>query len=376
MGRKVFWQGNMAVAMGAIDAGARFFSGYPITPSSEIAEVLSVELPKVGGKFMQMEDEIAGIAAAIGASVGGLKAITATSGPGFSLKQENLGLACIAEIPVVVVDMQRGGPSTGLPTKPLQGDVMQSRWGTHGDHPIIVLSPASVKDCYYLTIRAFNLSERFRTPVILLGDEVVAHMREGFELPEEGEIEIVSRKRPTVSPDEYLPYKAGEDDIPPMAAFGEGYRYHITGLTHDETGFPTNDPKKIDELNRRLYRKIYNYLGEIVEYEEEGLEGAKVVLLGYGSVSRSALSASRMLREGGLEVGYFRPITLWPFPEEEVKGIAERVDLIVVPEMNMGQLVLEVERVSCGRAKVLHYGRVDGEPISPLELVEFVKGVM
>jgi len=376
MGKRVFWQGNMAVAMGAVDAGARFFSGYPITPSSEIAEVLSAELPKVGGKFMQMEDEIAGIAAAIGASVGGLKAITATSGPGFSLKQENLGFACIAEIPVVVVDMQRGGPSTGLPTKPLQGDVMQSRWGTHGDHPIIVLSPASVKDCYYLTIRAFNLSERFRTPVILLGDEIVAHMREGFELPEEGEVEIVNRKRPTVSPDGYLPYKADEDDVPPMAAFGEGYRYHITGLTHDETGFPTNDPKKIDELNRRLYRKIYNYLDEIVEYEEEGLEGAKVVLLGYGSVSRSALSASRMLRKDGLEVGYFRPITLWPFPEEEVKGIAERVDLIVVPEMNMGQLVLEVERVSCGRAKVLHYGRVDGEPISPLELVEFVKGVM
>ncbi len=376
MGRKVFWQGNMAVAMGAIDAGARFFSGYPITPSSEIAEVLSVELPKVGGKFMQMEDEIAGIAAAIGASVGGLKAITATSGPGFSLKQENLGLACIAEIPIVVVDMQRGGPSTGLPTKPLQGDVMQSRWGTHGDHPIIVLSPSSVKECYYLTIRAFNLSERFRTPVILLGDEIVAHMREGFELPEEGEVEIVNRKRPTVPPDEYLPYKADDDDIPPMAAFGEGYRYHITGLTHDETGFPTNDPKKIDELNRRLYRKIYNYLDEIVDYEEEGIDGAKVVLLGYGSVSRSALSVSRMLRKEGLPVGYFRPVTVWPFPEREVKEISKKVDLIVVPEMNMGQLVLEVERVSCGGAKVLHYGRVDGEPISPLELVEFVKGVM
>ena len=376
MGRKVFWQGNMAVAMGAIDAGARFFSGYPITPSSEIAEVLSVELPKVGGKFMQMEDEIAGIAAAIGASVGGLKAITATSGPGFSLKQENLGLACIAEIPIVVVDMQRGGPSTGLPTKPLQGDVMQSRWGTHGDHPIIVLSPSSVKECYYLTIRAFNLSERFRTPVILLGDEIVAHMREGFELPEEGEVEIVNRKHPTVPPDEYLPYKADDDDIPPMAAFGEGYRYHITGLTHDETGFPTNDPKKIDELNRRLYRKIYNYLDEIVDYEEEGIDGAKVVLLGYGSVSRSALSVSRMLRKEGLPVGYFRPVTVWPFPEREVKEISKKVDLIVVPEMNMGQLVLEVERVSCGGAKVLHYGRVDGEPISPLELVEFVKGVM
>jgi len=281
-------QGNEACAKGAIVAGCRFFAGYPITPSSEIAEELSRLLPKVGGKFIQMEDEIGAMAACLGASLGGLKVMTATSGPGFSLKQENLGFAAYTEIPCVVVNVMRGGPSTGLPTSPSQGDVMQARWGTHGDHPIIALAPASVREVYDLTIRAFNLSEHYRTPVILLYDEIIGHMREKVVLPDPSWFEIAGRKRPTCLPEAYLPYGEVEDDVPPLAAFGEGYRYHITGLAHDERGFPTSDPLVVEADQRRIHRKLERGREEILAFEEFLLEDARVAVLAYGITARSA----------------------------------------------------------------------------------------
>ncbi|MCD6571754.1 MAG: 2-oxoacid:acceptor oxidoreductase subunit alpha, partial [Thermoplasmata archaeon] len=281
-------QGNEACVKGAILAGVRFFAGYPITPSSEIAEGMARLLPQIRGKFLQMEDEISSMAAVIGASIAGLKSMTATSGPGFSLKQENLGFAIINEIPCVIVNAQRGGPSTGLPTKPSQGDMMQARWGTHGDHSIIALAPSTVKEVLALTIKAVNFSEKYRTPVILLLDAEISHMREKVKIPEKDEIEIVNRKKPSVSPQEYLPFKAGKDGIPPMANFGEGYRYHFTGLVHNEKGFPTNDPQEIDSFLRRLNNKIEVHKKDILLTERYFLKDAKIALVAYGSVARAA----------------------------------------------------------------------------------------
>lgn len=370
-------QGNEACLEGAIAAGMRFFAGYPITPSTEIAEGAAERLPQVGGKFIQMEDEIASMAAVIGASLAGVKSMTASSGPGMSLKQENLGYAAMAEIPCVIVDVQRGGPSTGLPTSPSQGDIMQARWGTHGDHPVIALYPSSVAETYMVTIEAFNLAEKYRTPVVLLLDEVIGHMREKVVLPEPEQLKIVSRKKPTVKPGEYLPYKAEPDGgVPEMAAFGEGYRFHVTGLVHDETGFPSNSPEVTSTLINRLMKKIENNLDDIIRYEEENTGDAEVIVLAYGCVARSAKSAIDAARKEGMKVGLFRPITIWPFPEKRVRELAEKAKTIIVPEMNLGQYILEVERVVGNRCKVAGLHRADGEIITPEQIFDKIKGVI
>ncbi|MDI3534582.1 MAG: 2-oxoglutarate/2-oxoacid ferredoxin oxidoreductase subunit alpha [Thermosediminibacterales bacterium] len=374
--KPILMQGNEACAKGALAAGVRFFAGYPITPSSEIAEILSEELPKVGGRFIQMEDEIASMAAVIGASLTGSKAMTATSGPGMSLKSENLGYASMAEVPCVIVDVQRVGPSTGGPTAPSQGDIMQARWGTHGDHPIIALAPNSVKETYEVTIKAFNLSERFRTPVILLLDEVIGHMREKVVLPDQESIEIINRKKPTVPPEEYFPYEPDEDGVPKMASYGEGYRFHVTGLTHDKTGFPNLSPGNTDYVIRRLHEKIEKNIDEILMVEEYFMDDAELAVFAYGSPSRSSLSAVRKAREEGIKVGLIRPITIWPFPAETVKKAAQKVSKIIVPEMNLGQLLGEVERYAKSDAEVIGLNRVDGELITPQEVVDKIKEVL
>lgn len=375
MPKIAFWQGNMAIAMGAIAAGCRFFGGYPITPSTEIAEAMAEELPRLGGKFIQMEDEIAGIAAAIGASIAGVKSMTATSGPGFSLKQENLGLAYMAEIPLVVVDVMRGGPSTGLPTKISQQDVMQARWGTHGDHGTIAYAPSSVQECYEITVEAFNMAERFRQPVLIMNDEVLGHMREKVIVPEDDSLVLVDRKRPSVSPDEFVPYRADEqDDIPPMAGMGDGYRWHVTGLTHNDWGFPTNNAAEIEKKMLRLMRKIDRFRDDIVKYDMESVKDADVLVLSYGSVARTALSAVRMARKKGIKVGHFRPVTLWPFPDKELEAVASRVKTILVPELNCGQMVLEVERV-VGKGRVVRQNLVNGELFKPAEILSKIEEV-
>jgi len=369
-------QGNEACVEGAIAAGMRFYAGYPITPSTEIAELSAERLPLVGGRFMQMEDEIGGMAAIIGASLTGAKSMTATSGPGFSLKQENIGYASIAEVPCVIVNVQRGGPSTGMPTSPAQGEVMQARWGTHGDHPTIALTPSSVRETFDLTIKAFNFAEKYRTPVILLMDEVIGHMREKVQLPDPSEIEIIDRKRPDCSSEEYLPYEADNDLVPPMADFGTGYRYHVTGLVHDETGFPSNSTAEADKLIRRLSDKIEMHRDEIESWEEENTEDAEVLILSYGCVARSSKSAMNILRERGIKAGTFRPITIWPFPEKRLRELAAKVKTIVVPEMNLGQLVLEVERICGCNAKIEKLNKVSCEIIYPEEIVSKIEEVL
>ena len=369
-------QGNEACVEGAIAAGMKFYAGYPITPSTEMAELSAEKLPLAGGKFMQMEDEIGGMAAIIGASLTGLKSMTATSGPGFSLKQENIGYAAIAEVPCVIVNVQRGGPSTGMPTSPAQGEVMQSRWGTHGDHPAIVLTPSSVRETFDLTIKAFNMAEKYRTPVILLMDEVIGHMREKVQLPDPSEIEIIDRKKPNCSSEEYLPYKPEEDLVPPMADFCTGYRYHVTGLVHDETGFPSNSTAVADKLIRRLSNKVEMHKDDIISWEEENTEDAEVIILSYGCVARAAKSAMKTLRSKGVPVGIFRPITIWPFPEKRLRELAGKVKAIVVPEMNLGQLVLEVERICNNITKIERLNKVSCEIIYPEEIIRKIEEVL
>ncbi len=369
-----FWQGNKAIAMGGIAAGCRFFGGYPITPSTEIAEVMAEELPRLGGKFIQMEDEIAGIAATIGASLTGAKAMTATSGPGFSLKQEHLGYAYIAEIPLVAVDIMRGGPSTGLPTKVSQADVMQARWGTHGDHGTIAYAPSSIQESFELTVKAFNMAERFRQPVLIMSDEIIGHMREKIVIPDS--VETVDRKRPTVAPDKFVPYLADpSDDVPPMAAFGDGYRWHVTGLTSNDWGFPTNNTEEIDKKAQRIIRKVDRFRNDIVEYQEEGTEDAEILVVSYGCVSRSALRAVRELRAKGVKVGHLRPVTLWPFPDVEIEALASKVKRILVPELNAGQMVLEVERAVHGKAEVISKPLINGELFKPAQLMAAIEEV-
>lgn len=368
-----FLQGNEASAEGALYAGCRFFAGYPITPSSEIAEVLSSKLPRIGGSFIQMEDEIAAMAAVIGASLSGAKALTATSGPGFSLKQENIGYACITEVPCVIVNIMRGGPSTGLPTGPAQSDIMQARWGTHGDHPIIVVAPATVSEMFTETVRAFNLSEKFRTPVIVLSDEIVGHMREKIIIPEPGEIEIQNRNKPTCKPSEYKPYDVSNGDVPPIANFGEGYRYHVTGLCHDATGFPTGDSAFVHTDQLRSMRKIYARLGEIEKWEETETSDADILLVAIGSSARAARQAVKMAREKGIKAGLFRPITLWPFPDEKLRGLAKKAQAIIVPEMNLGQLSLEVERVAHRDIRIEGVHSAGGEAINPTQIMKAIE---
>jgi 2-oxoglutarate ferredoxin oxidoreductase subunit alpha len=369
-------QGNEACVEAAIMAGMKFYAGYPITPSTEIAELSAEMLPKVGGKFIQMEDEIAGIAAAIGGSIAGLKSMTATSGPGFSLKQENIGYAAIAEIPLVIVNVQRGGPSTGLPTSSAQGDVMQAMWGTHGDHPVIALTPESVKETFDLTIRAFNLAEKYRTPVILLTDEVIGHMREKIEIPDYSQIEVFDRLKP-YNDENYLPYGVKDNElVPRMAPFGSGYRYHITGLFHNETGFPSNSAKNADVMLRRIVDKVANNVDDIVDYEEFMLDDAQIAIVSYGSTARTAKAGIKLLREQGIKVGLFRPITLWPSPQEALEKLGKSVDKILVAEMNLGQYSLEVERIVKSNAKVCHIGRANGEILTPSEIVNKIKEIL
>ena len=363
-------QGNEACVHGAIYAGMNFFAGYPITPSTEIAEVSSELLPKNKGKFIQMEDEIAGMATTIGAAVAGAKAMTATSGPGFSLKQENIGYACITEIPCVIVNVQRHGPSTGLPTSPGQGDYMQAKWGTHGDHPVIALSPTTVREVFELTVKAFNFSEKYRTPVILLMDEVVGHLREKIEIPEAGELEIVPRKLPKVAPSEYKAYEFTEDLVPPMANFGSGYRYNITGLVHDETGFPTNSTKEAAKLLDRLMAKINNNLDDILIYEEGYAQEAETLFIAFGGIVRSVKEAVAILREQGHNVGYFAPKTVWPFPEQRMQEISKNKKNIFVAEMNLGQMIEPVKLAVEDKNIVKGINKANGEIISPEEIIE------
>lgn len=367
-------QGNEACVEGALAAGMRFYAGYPITPSTEIAEISAQKLPQVGGKFIQMEDELASMAAIIGGSLAGLKSMTATSGPGFSLMQENLGYACIAEIPCVVVNVQRGGPSTGMPTSPAQGDVMQAKWGTHGDHPAVALTPNSVQETYEYTIKAFNIAEKYRTPVILLMDETVGHMREKLKFLDQSEIEVINRKKPDCKPEEYVAYKPDEDMIPKMASFGEGYRYHVTGLTHDETGFPTNNNEISERLVKRIVNKVDRNIDDMTFYEEYKLDDAEIVIIAFGGVSRAAKSAIDDMRNKGIRVGMFRPITIWPFLEKQITDVAKKAKEIYVAEMNLGQYFLEVDRVAGKKCPVKKINKINGELITPKEITDIITG--
>ena len=373
--KELLLQGNEAIVEGALRAGCRFFAGYPITPATEISEILSAKLPQLNGTFIQMEDEIASLGAVIGASLAGVKSMTATSGPGFSLMQENLGFAVITEVPCVIVNVMRGGPSTGLPTSPSQSDVMQSRWGTHGDHPIIVLSASTVRECYDVTIQAFNFSEKFRTPVIVLIDEVVAHMREKMVLDDQKEIEIFNRVKPTVPPEWYIPYEDTPRGVPAMANFGEGYRYHVTGLTHDIRGFPTSRPDEIGPFIARLHRKISQHFSEIQMAEYFQTEDAEITIIAYGSVARSAKRAVWEAREKGIRVGLLRLTTIWPFMRSAVEKVLQTARVLIVPEMNMGQISREVKRVNPGVAKVFTLNKVDGTIITPSEILNRIMEV-
>jgi 2-oxoglutarate ferredoxin oxidoreductase subunit alpha len=370
---KYFLNGDHACAEGAISAGCRFFAGYPITPATEIAERMAKRLPEVGGIYIQMEDELASIAAVIGASYAGVKGMTATSGPGFSLMQENIGLAVMTETPLVVVNIMRGGPSTGQPTKPGQQDVMQAKWGSHGDYEIIALAPASVQEMFDLTIECFNLSETFRVPVFLLADEVVGHMWEKVVIPKPENINIVNREKPRVPPVDFIPFKPEGDLAPPMACFGEGYRVHVTGLTHDERGYPqTDNPEIHRRLVQRLCDKIRKNSHRIIRTDGFMLEDAEVAVIAYGIPSRAALSAVKKARKEGIKAGLLRLITLWPFPEKQVVELARQVKGIVFPEMNYGQLVREVERAA-KETPVLFMPKLGEDLHRPDEILEFLR---
>ena len=358
-------QGNEAVAEGAIAAGVTFFAGYPITPSTEIAEQMAKLLPQIGGTFLQMEDEIGAMGAILGASLAGAKVMDATSGPGFSLKQELIGYAACAEIPCVVVNVQRVGPSTGQPTAPSQGDVMQARWGTHGDHPIIALSPWSVRESFDLAVLSVNYAERFRTPVILLMDEIVGHLRENVTLPSAKELDIYPRRLPKKTRAEgYQPFAVGEDLVPDVARFGDGYRIHVTGLLHDETGFPSGSPAVTESLLHRLHEKINRVGEEIIHTEESFMEDAEYAVVSYGGTARTAYEAVRAARAEGIKVGFLRLKTIWPFADAAVGRLADRVRSIRVAELNYGQLVGEVTRAAHGTPvrPCLKYNMLDFTP--------------
>ncbi len=373
--KKKLLQGNAACVEGAIYSGMTFYAGYPITPSTEIAEGCARELPKLGGRFIQMEDEIGSIAAIIGASVSGRKTMTATSGPGYSLMLENIGYAYMTETPCVIVNVQRGGPSTGLPTKVSQSDTMQARWGTHGDFTSIAVAPSTVEESLTETIRAFSLAERFHTPVTILLDEVIGHMREIVTMPEPGEIEIINRVTPTVGPENFKPYEFTENLVSPMAGYGKGYRFHVTGLTHDPMGFSTNNPEEIFPKLDKLRNKIENYKDEIFKLRTEMIDDAEVIFVAYGSVARAALQAASIARKAGVKVGVIQLYTIWPFPEEQLKDLCSKAKKIIVGELNMGQIVLEVERVL--KDKEVHsLQRYDGEIMTPMQLLEKLEEVL
>ncbi len=368
-GRQVLLQGNEAIVEGALAAGCKFFAGYPITPATEISEIMAHRLPSVGGTFIQMEDEIASMGAIVGASMAGAKAMSATSGPGFSLMQENLGYACATEVPCVLVNVMRGGPSTGLPTNVSQGDVMQARWGTHGDHPIIVLAVSTTRDCFDITVKAFNLSEKYRTPVVILADEVVAHTREKISLPHPEEIEVVERIRPTMPPEWYVPYEDNSRGVPPMGIFGDGYRYHVTGLVHDVRGFPTQRQDEIVPFINRLFRKINQHFIDILHADFESVEDAEIIVIAYGSVARSARRAVRDARAKGVKAGLAQLITLWPFPRQILEPLLRKARVVLVPELNLGQVSREVKRINQGMTRVETLQRIDGNLIRPEEIL-------
>ncbi len=371
--KEIFAQGNEAVVEGALLAGCSFYGGYPITPSSEIMEIMAARLPLTeDGVFIQMEDEIASMGAIIGASMAGRKVMTATSGPGFSLMQENLGYAIMAEAPLVLVNVMRGGPSTGLPTSPAQGDVQQARWGTHGDHPIIVLSASNVQECLEMTITAFNMAEKYRTPVILLLDEVTAHTREKIEIPNEGEYEVFSRTVPSMPPEWYKPYEETVRGVPPMPPIGAGYRFHVTGLTHDRNGFPTQRPEEILELMDRIHRKIDQFFYDIQLVQDVDTDDADVVVVAYGCVARSAELAVQQARNNGVKAGLLKLKTLFPFPRRHTERILAHAKTLIVPEMNMGQMSREVKRVNMGRASIRTINRVDGQIVTPSEILKVI----
>lgn len=376
MAKKVgFIQGNEAAAFGALYAGCRFFAGYPITPSTEVAEVMSAELPKVGGKFIQMEDEIGAMSAIIGASLAGVKSLTSTSGPGLSLKQELIGYACITEVPCVIVNVMRGGPSTGMPTGPSQSDIMCAKWGTHGDHAAITLVPASVQEVFEETVRAFNLSEKYRMPVLIMPDEIVGHMRERIEFPEPGELEVIDRTSPGVPPEKYKPYDTSFGDVPPLASFGSGYRFHVTGLNKMQDGFPTTKASVVQDEEERQVRKVEANKAEIMKWEEYLVEDADIIIVAFGSTSRSARFAVNEARKEGIKAGLFRLITFWPFPEERLLEISRRVKVFITPEMNLGMCNGVVRGCIEGNAPVHGIYRVDGEPVNPAEILVKIKEV-
>lgn len=370
MQERVLLQGNEACVKGALLAGCRFYAGYPITPATEIMEIMAREMPKTRGVFIQMEDEIASLGAVIGASLAGAKSMTATSGPGFSLMQEHIGFACMAEVPCVIVDVMRAGPSTGLPTQASQGDVMQARWGTHGDHPIIALAPSSVYEFMELTVQAFNLSERYRTPVIILVDEVVAHMREGIVLPSKEDLEVEERPKPTVPPEWYIPYGDPGTGVPPMSPFGDGYRHHVTGLYHDVRGYPTTRKDEVEPLIHRLFSKISRDFDRLQWFDSFYTEDAQTTVIAYGCVARAALRAVKEAREKGLKVGLIKLKLLWPFMRHTLAEVLENSPTVLVPEMNMGQLSREVKRLAQAKCEVITLNKVDGTLITPLEILE------
>lgn len=376
MAKKVaFLQGNEAAAHGALYAGCKFFGGYPITPSTEVAEVMSAELPKVGGKFIQMEDEIGAMASIIGASLTGLKTLTSTSGPGLSLKQENIGYACITEVPCVIINVMRGGPSTGMPTGPSQSDVMVAKWGTHGDHPAICLVPASVQELFEEMVRAFNLAEKYRTPVMVMPDEIVAHMRERVVFPEPGELEVIDRAAPSVSPEQYKPYDTQFGDIPPLASFGSGYKFHVTGLNKMADGFPTTKASIVQAEEERQVRKVEANKADIMKWEEYMVEDAEIIIVAFGSTSRSARFAVNEARKHGIKAGLFRLITFWPFPEERLLELSKQAKAFITPEMNLGMCTGVVKGCVEGNAPVHGIFRVDGEPINPGQILDKMKEV-
>ena len=370
-----FLDGDQACCEGALAAGAKFAAGYPITPSTEVVERFASRIPTVGGVFLQMEDELASSIAILGAAWAGAKAFTVTSGPGFSLMMEHIGLAAMTETPCVFVDVQRGGPSTGLPTLPGQADMMQARWGSHGDYEIIALCPNSPQECFDLMIDAFNVSEKYRVPVLFMMDECVGHMTEKVLIPPADQLEILPRRYTSLPPAEYRPFKPGPDQIPEMVKAGDGYRFHITGLTHDERGYPAMNWRAQDKLVRRLVEKIRNNVDHIVRYEERDMDDAEIVVVAYGITSRVALRALQMARAEGIRAGLHRPIVVWPFPEKRLRALAEKVKAFVVLEMNYGQMVYEVERCAAGKARTVLVEHGGGTVHSPEDVLQAIREV-
>ena len=368
-----FLSGDVACAEGAISAGCRFFAGYPITPATEIAERMSLRLPQMGGVYIQMEDELASMNAVLGASWAGVKAMTATSGPGFSLMMENLGLGVMLETPCVLVNIQRAAPSTGLPTMVGQGDMMQARWGSHGSYEIIALSPSSPQDIFDLTIVAFNLSEKYRVPVLVMSDEVVGHMSEKVIMPHVAPESLLNRRRPEVGPEEYLPYKPDANLVPPMAVAGEGYHFHVTGLTHDERGYPVMTAEAQDRLIRRLVDKIRLNRQEIIKYKETQIEDADIIVCAYGITVRIAQLAVKMARDEGIQAGLLQLITIWPFAEDRIRELSLQAKAFVVPEINYGQIVLEVERCAGDRARAILVPHMGGSVHSPETILRAIR---